>query len=97
LQRRRPQRRNALAGESRVAVEVDQDVDAVVAYPLCRLGIGVVADIVPMIDRLDDASAFRALIIRPVGICEHGDAIPIVPLEQLDDQGCKRMLSEIRR
>ncbi len=74
LQRCRAMREDAQARTLRVPLQVDQDVDAIVAYPSGRGGIVERGNLRPRIDGGPDAAAHRAVVVRAVAV--HADVEP---------------------
>ena len=92
-----PQRENLLPCAARIALEIDENFDAVVAY---SVGDGVVAGICDtnkIIKRGDHAVTERAVVFRAVTVANNFEAIAIVHFEHFGQQDRRCVMAEVRR
>ncbi len=87
LNRGGPQREDLAAGMCRVPVEVDQQVDSVVADAPCRFDRGIVAAVDEVVERCLDPRPQRRDLARADGVGE-GRELPSVVA--LPDLGCEK-------
>ena len=97
LQRRSARDEDLGATAGRIAVEIDQDVDAVRPYPLRRALGGFGADVDEMLERALDPTAQRALVTGTDRIRVDFEARAVVALPQLGQQMRDRMRAEVGR
>ena len=95
LDRRRAACHDFGAGVLRVAFEVDENIDSVVANPADGRFMRHGADIDKMIEGSHEARADFAPIIDAVGISENFKALMVVMLQHLSDEESCRMLFEV--
>ncbi len=95
LQGSRPRHEDLRPRAQRVAVQVDQDLDAVGADALHRRLRGVVAGVDEMLERVLDAPAQRAVLVRPDRVGEYVEAAAVVPLPELGEQVGDRVQAEV--
>ena len=93
--RRRPPGEKVGAGEIGVAVDIDQDVDAVAQNLLRRLGIAHGVDVDPMVDGASDPGLDEIRGVRAAIIDEHLDGGAVVQLENLGHQEANGVMAII--
>ena len=86
LYRRRTHRHDRGAGVQRVALEVDEHLDLVVADALCGLLLAQAGDVDEGVARRLEPAAHRRAVVRSVRIQPHLDALAVVQLERLHQQ-----------
>ncbi len=97
LHGRRSQREDLAARAARVAVEVDQHVDAVVPDALRDARGGLVADVDEAVERTLDALAQRRVLANADAVCRDLEARAVVSLPHFAQQECDRMIAKVRR
>ena len=78
-----------------VAVQVDEDVDAVVADLLDRCGIREVGDVEPMIERGLDAGLHAVIGADARVVAEHLDLLAVMQPEDLRGEEAHGVLAQI--
>jgi hypothetical protein len=85
------------AGVAGVAVDVDQDIDAVVGDALGGLVVRHWADVGEVLDRRADAGVQAIAGLRPAVVGEDLDLLLVVHLEQLGHQVADGVVAQVRR
>ncbi len=78
-------------------VEIDQDVDLVVADAPSHRGVVHAGHIHPVIDRSPDPRLRRVLPLDPAVIGRHREAPAVVQFQRFDDRKADGMFAEVRR
>ncbi len=97
LNRCRSIRQNFRAAVSRIAFEIDEDVDRVIVDRVGRDPVGHVADGNVTIKRRDDAAAQFSAVIGAETIAEEFEAAAIHLFEDFDEEHRRCVREEVRR
>ena len=89
-------REDAKAGVARVAVDVDEDVDAVFRDLCGGFVVGHAADVAPVIDARLDAGLDRIVGLDAGVIGEDLEVVAVVLFEEVDHQVADRVVAQIR-
>ena len=74
-------REHAQPGDARVTGEIDQNIDAVLAYGVCQLRFGQRADVPPHIRSCRQPPG-EVVHLRACGVAIHFEPLPVVVLQQ---------------
>ena len=96
LHRRRPIGEDLGPGAARVALEVDEHVDAVVVDLPGGIPVREMADVDEPVERGDEPLARVAAVVGAEAIADDLEALAIVPLDQLGDEGRRGVAAVVR-